>query len=450
MSELSIPQNWVLTTLGSILSVSSGKGLPQSKMVEGNIPVYGGNGVTGQHNTHSIEQVTIVIGREGFYCGSVHLTPSKSWVTDNAFITKYSDSNIDQMFLYWLLKSTDLRKNDSSTAQPVISGKKLYPTDVLLPPLAEQEEIARRLDDLLSQVDSIKTRLDKVPGTLKTFRQSVLAAAVSGQLTESWRKENTPIKINETNNTYSLSEEFDYYEIPDTWSFTPIGNIAAFQQGMQIAKSSRHEADGPNRLPILRIGNYSSQFTKDVDYIDVDSSSLIAEKDDIILTRTGESRGGVLTGYRGVFHNNTFRINFNESAILREYLIISLKNEQTQNFIKEVSGRSAQPDLTHKKFGPCPISLPSLEEQAEIVRRVEELFAYADKVEAQVKVAQERVNKLTQSILAKAFRGELTEAWRATNPELITGPNSAAALLARIQAEREAAQPKKKPRKKKA
>tara|TARA_R110002167_G_scaffold57840_9_gene164035 strand:+ start:55592 stop:55972 length:381 start_codon:yes stop_codon:yes gene_type:complete len=79
------------------------------------------------------------------------------------------------------------------------------------------------------------------------------------------------------------------------------------------------------------------------------------------------------------------------------------------------------------------------------VRRVEELFTFADKVEAQVNAAQARVNNLSQSILAKAFRGELTAEWRAANPELISGDNSAEALLKRIKAEREAIATKKKP-----
>ncbi|MGI1946352.1 hypothetical protein [Shewanella glacialipiscicola] len=79
------------------------------------------------------------------------------------------------------------------------------------------------------------------------------------------------------------------------------------------------------------------------------------------------------------------------------------------------------------------------------VRRVEELFAFADKVEAQVNAAQSRVNNLTQSILAKAFRGELTADWRAANPELITSENSASALLKYIKAERETLAVKKKP-----
>ncbi|MBV2128637.1 hypothetical protein [Arsukibacterium indicum] len=70
------------------------------------------------------------------------------------------------------------------------------------------------------------------------------------------------------------------------------------------------------------------------------------------------------------------------------------------------------------------------------VRRVAELFAFADRIEQAAHAALSRVNNLTQSILAKAFRGELTADWRSANPELISGENSAEALLARIKAER--------------
>ncbi|BBG60238.1 restriction endonuclease subunit S [Providencia rustigianii] len=95
------------------------------------------------------------------------------------------------------------------------------------------------------------------------------------------------------------------------------------------------------------------------------------------------------------------------------------------------------------------IPRPSLSEQYEIVRRVEQLFAYADTIEKQVNNALVRVNNLTQSILAKAFRGELTAQWRAENPDLISGENSAAALLEKIKAERAASGSKKVSRKKK-
>lgn len=93
----------------------------------GKIPVYGGNGITGYHAIANVFKRTLVIGRVGYYCGSIHITPESSWVTDNAFITKLSNENISMNFLYWLLRATNLKENESAIAQPVISGRKLYP-----------------------------------------------------------------------------------------------------------------------------------------------------------------------------------------------------------------------------------------------------------------------------------------------------------------------------------
>ncbi|EBJ7051057.1 restriction endonuclease subunit S [Salmonella enterica] len=108
----------------------------------------------------------------------------------------------------------------------------------------------------------------------------------------------------------------------------------------------------------------------------------------------------------------------------------------------------AQGKLALARIKSLPLILPPLQEQHEIARRVEQLFAYADTIEKQVNNALTRVNSLTQSILAKAFRGELTAQWRAENPELISGENSAAALLEKIKAERAASGGKKTSRKK--
>jgi type I restriction enzyme S subunit len=366
------------------------------------------------------------------------------------YVLRAHENCISEKLIFALIKTYQFAQEGAANMTGAVGLRRVprsfverFP--VALPPLAEQTVIAQTLDTLLAQVDNIKTRLDAIPKILKTFRQSVLAAAVNGKLTEEWRGENECGEIDKSllAGKFELADDFSLYEIPSTWYFSPIGNVADFQQGMQIAKSTRHKEDGEGRLPILRIGNYSTSFTDDVDYVDIDESSLIAEPEDIILTRTGESRGRVLTGFRGVFHNNTFRINYNTELLVRSYLIYLLNNNQIHDFILVSSGRSAQPDLTHKKFGPCPVSLPPLNEQTQIVHQVEELFAFADQIEQQVKNAQGRVNNLTQSILAKAFRGELTTQWRAENPDLISGDNSAEALLAKIKEERENLKPKK-------
>lgn len=105
-----------------------------------------------------------------------------------------------------------------------------------------------------------------------------------------------------------------------------------------------------------------------------------------------------------------------------------------------------KPGLNLENIRDISLRLPGIGEQEEIVRRVDQLLAFADQVEAQVENAQACVNKLTQSILAKASRDELTAQWRAENSELISGENSASALLERIKAEKEKTKPVKKQR----
>ena len=93
--------------------------------------------------------------------------------------------------------------------------------------------------------------------------------------------------------------------------------------------------------------------------------------------------------------------------------------------------------------------MPSIEEQQELVSRIAQFISFGEQVEQRLTEAQTRINQLTQSILAKAFRGELTADWREQHPELISGENSAEALLAQIQAARAKLEPKKRARRKK-
>jgi len=98
---------------------------------------------------------------------------------------------------------------------------------------------------------------------------------------------------------------------------------------------------------------------------------------------------------------------------------------------------STCPSVGTESLKELEFLLPSLQEQSEIVQQVEQLFDFTDQIEKQVNSAQTRINNLTQSILAKAFRGDLTKEWREQNPGLISGKNSAQALLVKIRAERE-------------
>ena len=124
-----LPEGWAWIRLASILSLSSGKSIKVRQLTdEGEYPVYGGNGINGTYFDYNVEANTIIIGRVGYYCGSVYKTTSKAWVTDNALIATVKELGIFEVdFLVEILKYLNLGKTSVSTAQPVVSGKGILP-----------------------------------------------------------------------------------------------------------------------------------------------------------------------------------------------------------------------------------------------------------------------------------------------------------------------------------
>lgn len=309
------------------------------------------------------------------------------------------------------------RDNARGGAMNNISLANLKDYLVAVPPLAEQKVIADKLDSLLAQVDNIKTRLDALPTIIKRFKQSVLSAAVSGKLTEDWRG------VNLTNVSHKVN----------------LTKLVKFRQGTQVPSLEQVDEPIEGYDKFLRIINFT-QKSKDFKFVPRCKSNRFITHHDIVMVRYGATAGFVGSGLEGVLANNLFVIEPNQ-LLRHDFLFAFLESPVFQNEITSMVKGGAMPAISFKLFEHILILLPSLEEQTEIVRRVEQLFAYADQIEQQVKNAQSRVNNLTQSILAKAFRGELTADWRAANPHLISGENSAQALLAKIKAERD--KPKK-------
>ncbi|MGK9432569.1 restriction endonuclease subunit S [Pantoea agglomerans] len=179
-NKYTLPNGWIKCHLGDVIAISSGDGLTLKQMdSDGKIPVYGGNGITGYHNEWNIQKPTIVIGRVGYYCGSIHITPSLAWVTDNAFRTFHSTSNIDIKFLSILLKGTNLKENENATAQPVISASKIYPISIMLPPLNEQKRIFKKFNELISFCEALKSSLHSAQQTQLHLADALTDAALS-------------------------------------------------------------------------------------------------------------------------------------------------------------------------------------------------------------------------------------------------------------------------------
>ncbi|MEQ4653590.1 restriction endonuclease subunit S [Providencia rettgeri] len=300
--------------------------------------------------------------------------------------------------------------------------------EIPLPSLAEQKIIAEKLDTLLAQVDITKARLEQILQILKRFLQAVLAAAVSGKLTHKTKK-NSPWQEVLLNNI--ASHIVDCPHSTPKWS----------SSGKYCVRTT---AFNPFKLDLSGQG-----FVDEATYQNR-IQRLKPKEDDILYSREG-TIGIACQIPKGVelcLGQRMVLIRASDK-ILSKYLTIVLNSNKILTIVRSKTMGSTVPRINMSDIKSYPIPLPSLSEQHEIVRRVEQLFAYADTIEKQVNNALVRVNNLTQSILAKAFRGELTAQWRAENPDLISGENSAAVLLEKIKAERAASGSKKVSRKKK-
>ena len=154
-----LPEGWCETTLKHVITIKSGCPINVRSCIQGHYPIYGGNGITGYTVDYNIKEPTIVIGRVGFYCGSVYLVKEKAWVSENAFTTTIHKDISYKKYLYYLLQFLNLRKYSNSTAQPVISGKTIYPIHVIIPPINEQHRIVAKIEEIFAQLDAIEASL---------------------------------------------------------------------------------------------------------------------------------------------------------------------------------------------------------------------------------------------------------------------------------------------------
>jgi type I restriction enzyme S subunit len=173
------PRGWPRRRLGDLLRVNSGNFLSAKQMdSRGSYPVYGGNGINGLHSEYMFEQPVIAIGRVGAYCGSIHLTAPKSWITDNALYVAEKTNDIIETYLEWALRFANLNQYSSQVGQPLISGNRIYPVEILVPDLATQ---ARFYQFLHSQKE-LEQNLTKYHGESEKLFNSLTQRAFRGDL----------------------------------------------------------------------------------------------------------------------------------------------------------------------------------------------------------------------------------------------------------------------------
>ena len=170
---------WERKPLGEVIRVRSGDGLVSKDMVpDGRYPVYGGNGISGYHDSFMFEEPRIVLGRVGVYCGAVHLTRPRAWVTDNALYVHTFIQPVDTIYVVAALKMANLNQYAGRSAQPLISGNRIYPVEILVPPLDLQHRFAAIVASVEQQRVSQRAHLSE----LDILFASLQARAFRGDL----------------------------------------------------------------------------------------------------------------------------------------------------------------------------------------------------------------------------------------------------------------------------
>ncbi len=316
--------------------------------------------------------------------------------------------------LYYFIKSFNLP--DKGYARHF---KYLQSETMRIPPLAEQKRIVHELDTYFEWLNEAETALAQVPILLKQFRQKVLSMAVSGDLTRDWR-EKKEISISSDLIFDKLSKnvfEKDY-SIPSTWIKISSKHIFDFVTSGSRGWAQYYSEEG---AIFIRITNLDYDTLK----IDLSKEKLRfvnpppnsegmrtrVQDGDILISITAE------LGMIGIVEDQVPEAYVNQHVALArpikglnsKYLGLFLiaKNGGQEHFKQRQKG-ATKVGLNLEDIKTINFNFPPLNEQAEIAKRVEELFNLADDIEADYHKAQTQLKLLPQMLLQKAFRGELT------------------------------------------
>ena len=351
----------------------------------------------------SIEIDDLLIAMSGATTGKTGVYKSKLIAYQNQRVgniklhSKLLGSNSYKNYLIASL-SDEILKKAYGAAQPNISGKAIEEILVAIAPLNEQIRIANKLDSILAKVDAAQARFDKIPNILKRFRQSVLAAATSGELTKEWRGENKiPFKKN--------------------WNERAIKDITlrAFDGpfGSKL-KTADYTLEGVKVVRLENIGHlkflsHKETFVSEEKFIELEKHKL--EHNDVLFSSFVDEdiRVCLFDAKHGTYINKAdcFCLRPDESKVVPAFLSYFLASRKTYEEAKKQVHGATRPRINLKFLKSLTLYIPSLTEQKEVVRRIELLFADVDKIEKKYLKVKDSTNRLTQSILAKAFRGEL-------------------------------------------
>lgn len=404
--EKELPIGWIETGLLNIVEVCTGKKDANYATSDGKYLFFTCAYEPLRSDDYSFEGDVLILPGNGVNVGEVFYYSGKFEAYQRTYIVK--NIKIDPKYLFYHFKRYwkeigTAQQYGSATNYIKIGNFNDY--RISFPPLPEQQRIVAKLDTLFGHIGTLKTCLDRIPQLLKDFRQKVLTQAVTGKLTEEWRGTDSVEKIT----SVTIGVEFD--AAPKKWQWVKLIDVAKLESGHTPRKTVPEYWNNGN-VPWI-----SLQDIRAVDGMEItetkympnalgieNSSARLLPKGTVCFCR--DISVGFVTIMGKEMSTSQHFANWICTDRLNNRFLMFAFMASRQSLIASGTGTTVG-TIYYPALKEMRILLPEIEEQQEIVRRVESLFAKADQIEASYQKLKAKIEVLPQALLAKAFRGEL-------------------------------------------
>lgn len=378
---LSLPQGWRWVMLGEICEFAYGVSLPKRDRKDGNIPVYGSNGIVGYHETPITRSPTIIIGRKGSI-GETNYSEEACWPIDTTYYVDDSKTTSDLRWLFLLLKWLRLDVFNRATGVPGLNRNDAYNQSIPLPPPSDQKRIAARVQELMKEVEHARTACEAQLEAAKG-----LPLAYLRQVFES--------------------------EEAKKWETRRLGELFHVQQGVAMSPARR---EGISPHPFLRTlnvlwGHIDLSMLDEMDFTDEEVAKLSLKSNDLLVCEGGEvGRTAIWRGELRVclYQNHVHRLRRLNDNVVPDFYIYWM--QAAFKVFGAYSGQESKttiPNLSGSQLKSFKVPRPSIEEQKRIASELRDKISQAEKLKETIEKQLEAINALPQAILRKAFRGEL-------------------------------------------
>ena len=335
--------------LGDVIDFKNGKSIKKS---DGNIPIYGGNGILGCTDKSNFSH-TIVVGRVGAYCGSIHVEENLCWVSDNA-IAGIPKEGQDLTYLYYVLKSLNLNSKQIGSSQPLITQSMLKDmvVDVEIDN-EKQKRIAKSIliiDQKIQINNQINQELEAMAKTLYDYW------FVQFDFPDQNGK---PYKSSGGKMVYNPELK---REIPEGWGVDSLWNVANFYNGLAMQKY-RPDTTEDDYLPVIKIREMMNGFSKDTEKARLDiPTEAVVERGDILFSWSATLEVIIWGKERGALNQHIFKVT--SDTYPKSFIYFELKSylkvfKAIAELRKTTMGHITQDHLKQAKIVVPPIELIS-------------------------------------------------------------------------------------------